>query len=221
MYCMMIEALCGTFSPGLLDFISVCAEMVDDRLRSGFSWTAAAPPTQPDHVRALREDARGGPSGGEGASPWGGGLAAGDRPSRPRSEEPEAAWCAVGLAGGCLCRSGGLARVGGRAGCLPLPVLCLSRVPRTDTCSALTRGTKTNLKICFPAGETLRFHGFRASYNPRNPDGSWIHRASTLYITGGPPRTTHWGLRWARETRKKRKRPTFLQQNPLLRCMYM
>jgi len=39
-----------------------------------------------------------GPSGGEGASPWGGGLAAGDRPSRPRSEEPEAAWCAVGLA---------------------------------------------------------------------------------------------------------------------------
>ena len=41
-YCMMIEALCGTFSPGLLDFIAVCAEMVDDRLRSGFSWTAAS-----------------------------------------------------------------------------------------------------------------------------------------------------------------------------------
>ena len=41
-YCMMIEALCGTFSPGLLDFVAVCAEMVDDRLRSGFSWTAAS-----------------------------------------------------------------------------------------------------------------------------------------------------------------------------------
>ena len=41
-YCMMIEALCGTFSPGLLDFISVCAEAVDDKLQSGYSWTAAS-----------------------------------------------------------------------------------------------------------------------------------------------------------------------------------
>ena len=62
---------------------------------------------------------------------------------------------------------------------------------------------KTNLKICFPAGGALRFHGFRASYNPRNPEEldtlGGVCRPYTI-LNWGPP--SHTTLGTGRERRK-------------------
>ena len=76
---------------------------------------------------------------------------------------------------------------------------------------------KTNLKICFPAGGALRFHGFRASYNPRNPEEldtlGGVCRPYTILNWGAPSHDTGHGTR---NRKKKGRDERFLQQNPLL-----